>query len=96
MATSKYVTLNRFVLIRSEDVSGTSGTGIVAEGIEFSNGQIVTHWLSQLDSINVYANRKVLDQLHGHNGKTKVQWLDTGESFAGIIRNGEWELELME
>lgn len=76
MATAKEVTLRRFVLNRAEDVSGTSGTGTVAEGVEWSNGQISIHWISQLESVNVYANAKVLDQLHGHSGRTVVVWLD--------------------
>lgn len=76
MATSKEVTLRRFVLERAEDVSGTSGTGTVAEGVEFSNGQVVVHWLSQLESVNVYANAKVLEKLHGHEGRTVVRWVD--------------------
>lgn len=76
MATSKDVTLRRFVLERAEDVSGTSGTGTVAEGVEFSNGQVVVHWLSQLESVNVYANARVLEKLHGHEGRTVVRWVD--------------------
>lgn len=74
--TSKDVSLRRFTLVRSEDVSGTSGTGVVAEGVEFSNGQVVIHWLSQLESVNVYANAKVLEKLHGHEGRTVVVWTD--------------------
>lgn len=74
--TSKDVSLRRFTLVRSEDVSGTSGTGVVAEGVEFSNGQVVIHWLSQLESVNVYANAKVLEKLHGHEGRTVVVWVD--------------------
>lgn len=76
LATSRQTTMRRFVLVRQEDVSGTSGTGVVAEGIEFSNGQAVLHWLTQLESIAVYASMKVLDQVHGHNGKTKIEWMD--------------------
>lgn len=74
--TSKDVSLRRFTLVRSEDVSGTSGTDVVAEGVEFSNGQVVIHWLSQLESVNVYANAKVLEKLHGHEGRTVVVWTD--------------------
>lgn len=75
-ATSKDVSMRRFALVRSEDVSGTSGTGVVAECVEFSNGQIAIHWISQLESVNVYANAKVLQHLHGHEGRTVVHWLD--------------------
>ena len=74
--TAKATTMRRFVLDRLEDATGTSGTGIVAEGVQFSNGQVVIHWLSQLEAVNVYANAMVLEKLHGHGGKTTVTWLD--------------------
>ena len=69
-------TMRRFLLRRDVDVSGTSGTGIVAEGIEFSNGQCTLHWLSQLTSVAIYANMKVLQEVHGHERRTVVQWVD--------------------
>lgn len=75
-ATAKESTMRRFLLRRSEDVTGTSGEGLVAEGVEFSNGQVSIHWLSQLESVNVYANAKVLEALHGHGGRTAVEWID--------------------
>lgn len=43
-------TARRFHLVRAEDVSGTSGVGTVAEGVEWSNGWVSLHWLSQLHS----------------------------------------------
>lgn len=76
MATSKESTMRRFVLERIEDVSGTSGTGIVAEGIEFTNGMCALHWLTQLESVAIYANSKVLEAIHGHDGRTEIKWLD--------------------
>ncbi len=75
-STAKVSTARRFVLDRAVDATGTSGTGVVAEGIQFSNGQVVIHWLSQLEAINVYANALVLEQLHGHGGNTTVKWID--------------------
>ncbi len=68
--------MRRFEFHRAVDSTGTSGTGVVAEGIEFSNGQIAIHWISQLESVNVYANAKVADALHSHGGNTKIVWLD--------------------
>lgn len=76
MSTANGSTMRRFVLDRSEDATGTSGTGLVAEGVEFSNGQVVIHWISQLESVNVYANAKVLTALHGHGGRTTIRWID--------------------
>lgn len=69
--------MRRFVLIRDEDVSGTSGLGVVCEGVEFSDGHVALHWLSQLGAWSIYANIKVAEQLHGHEGRTRVEWLDT-------------------
>lgn len=76
MPTSSEITMRRFALVRTADVSGTSGTGTVAEGIEFSNGQVVLHWLTQLDSVAVYANLKTLEAIHSHEGRTTVKWID--------------------
>lgn len=58
--------MRRFLLVREEDVSGTSGLGVVAEGVEFSNGRVAVHWLSQLDSYEVADNIRVVDKLHGN------------------------------
>ncbi len=43
-----------FVLRRLEDVSGVSGTGAVAEGIEFHDGQCVISWFGRLHSVAIY------------------------------------------
>lgn len=76
MGTASDSTMRRFVLERAVDATGTSGTGVVAEGVEFSNGQVCIHWISQLESVNVYANAKVLTALHGHGGNTSIRWID--------------------
>jgi hypothetical protein len=38
--------MRRFVMERVEDVSGVSGTGSVLEGVLFSTGVVVIHWLT--------------------------------------------------
>lgn len=73
---SKQSSMRRFVLRRITDASGVSGEGIVAEGIRFSNGQAVLHWLSQLSSVAVYHSADVLVAAHGHNGDTVLEWVD--------------------
>jgi hypothetical protein len=70
------VTIERFVLERGEDVSGVSGTGIVAEGVVFSDGTAVLHWLSSLTSTAIYHNMHDLVAIHGHNGATQVRYLN--------------------
>lgn len=61
-----------FHLKRNEDESGVSGTGIVAEGVEFSNGMVAMTWLSPHRAINVYESIKTVEMLHGHEGKTQI------------------------
>jgi hypothetical protein len=72
MANAKESNARLFTLERTEDVSGTSGTGVVAEGVEFSDGSCVLHWLSQYKSIELCDNLHTLIQIHGHEGRTKV------------------------
>ncbi len=68
--------LKRFVMKRNEDVHGVSGTGNVAEGVEFSDGQCAIRWLTDLTSIGIYASIKELEAIHGHEGRTIVEWID--------------------
>lgn len=66
----------RFVLNRIEDETGTSGTGYVADGIQFYNGKCVLCWRAADSSIAVYDDIETLKNIHGHNGKTEVKWID--------------------
>ena len=68
--------MRRFNLIRKEDVHNKSGTGLVAEGIEFSDGSVALKWTTQYWSINVFLNLHELKHLHSHEGRTKVVWID--------------------
>lgn len=67
----------RFQLQRSEDFSGVSGTGFVAEGIEFTDGTAVIRWVAgELRSTAIYPDIKTLEEIHGHGGATIVVWMD--------------------
>ena len=68
--------MRRFRVKRVEDESGVSGTGLVAEGVEFDDGFVAMRWLSNKASVTIFANIKHLKDLHGHGGKTKVVWVD--------------------
>jgi len=68
--------MRRFVLEREVDVSGTSGTGIVAEGCEFTSGIVAITWLSAMGTWAWYSNIKTIDGVHGHDGNTRVVWID--------------------
>jgi len=66
----------RFVLDRKKDATGTSGTGIVAEGVLFSNGKVALTWFSHYGAVNVYDSVEVVRVLHGHQGRTRIVWTD--------------------
>lgn len=66
--------MRRFRLLRHYDVSGVSGTGIVAEGIEFTDGTTVIRWLGDKPSTVVWDSLATAMAVHGHNGSTEIQW----------------------
>ena len=66
----------RFVLNRTEDETGISGTGLVAEGVMFHNGKCVLCWKTTYNSIAVYDDMQILEKIHGHDGRTVVEWVD--------------------
>jgi hypothetical protein len=78
VTTSKNRPMQRFVLYRHTDVSGTSGTGIVAEGVVFSDGSAALRWLTDISSTALYASIEDLVSIHGHGGSTEVRWVDGG------------------
>ena len=68
----------RFRFKRNKDVSGVSGTGYVAEGVQFSNGEVIICWQveGKPNSITHYTNMANTIEIHGHEGGTEVVWLD--------------------
>lgn len=68
--------MRRFMLVRSRDVTGISGTGEVAEGVEFTGGVAVIRWLTEWTSTAMYDSVNEMLLIHGHDGATKVKWID--------------------
>lgn len=68
--------MRRFVLNRKEDVSGVSGTGVVVEGVEFTDGTVAIRWLGDRPSTVYWDNMTNALGVHGHEGKTVVEWID--------------------
>ncbi len=61
-----------FELRRTEDESGISGTGTVAQGVIFDNGWCALTWLTPHTSVVFYTSISEVVAIHGHGGKTKV------------------------
>lgn len=68
--------MRRFILRQTQDISGVSGTGDVAEGILFSNGKVVLAWRGQWPGVEVADSVEQVVQVHGHVGATVLVWLD--------------------
>ena len=68
--------MRRFYLWREEDATGVSGVGMVADGVLFRNGKAVLCWNTEHTSVAVYDSLAELETIHGHDGRTKVVWMD--------------------
>lgn len=68
--------MRNFVLKRDEDVTGISGTGIVAEGVIFSDGRAVVCWLSgEHHSVVVWDSIEDVRAINCHGNKTKILYV---------------------
>lgn len=65
-----------FHLQRDIDATGVSGTGRVAEGVEFSNGWVALTWLTAHTSVVFYPSMEDVEFIHGHNGQTRIVFED--------------------
>ncbi len=59
-------------LLRDEDVSGVSGTGLIARGVKLASGKVVIEWCSFHSSLAIFSNIADLIAVHGHEGRTRV------------------------
>lgn len=79
------VQLRTFHIDRNDDVSGTSGEGIVAEGVEFSDGSVMLHWFNdENDNVDTTSDGFSFKpgpdgigdtrEVHGHGGRMAIVW----------------------
>lgn len=68
--------MRRFELHRAVDETGVSGTGVVAEGVEFTDGTCAMRWRTGTASTAVYATTEDVVTIHGHSGATRLVWVD--------------------
>lgn len=66
-----------FQLHRRADVTGVSGTGVVAEGVEFSDGTVALRWCGKNPTSVVFHDNGIesVETIHGHDGLTTVVFL---------------------
>ena len=70
--------MRRFELHRDQDITGVSGTGVVADGVAFDDGVVVLRWRGEWPTSIVWHERAVesVEHVHGHNGHSFIVWLD--------------------
>jgi len=67
--------MRTFTLRRDEDPTGVSGTGVVAEGIEFQDGTVALRWcVGDYRSTVIWPSIEAVEVIHGHDGRTQVVW----------------------
>lgn len=66
----------RFALQRTQDVTGVSGTGTVATGIEFPDGSVAIRWAGPTPSTVMWSSVDDAMRVHGHGGLTTIEWAD--------------------
>ncbi len=81
--------MRRFVMHREHDSSGVSGTGMVLEGVLFSTGIVVVHWLTPppRGSISVFDSLDQFLSIHvrPHPGNNTVLVFEDGEELAPAV-----------
>lgn len=70
--------MRRFYLLRDVDETGISGTGKVAEGVQFSDGRVALRWVAHDEWRSTVIWDGIADvwAIHGHQGQTRIKWLD--------------------
>lgn len=67
-----------FRLVRTEDVSGVSGEGRVADGVQWPDGTVTVRWRTTTASTVFFSCLADAEAIHGHDGRTVVAWQDVG------------------
>ena len=67
-------------MVRTEDESGVSGVGEVADVVEFENGMVAIGFRKgtasggTVKSLAIYGSRKEALKIHGHDGRTSFRY----------------------
>jgi len=79
-----------FELYRHVDVTGKSGTGVVAHGTQWTDGTVSLRWLGDTPSFANWADLDTVLAVHGHEGATVVRWLSEDDEQHTMSRDELW------
>lgn len=76
-----------FILQRDKDITGVSGTGVVAWGVEYPDGVCALRWTGQWPTSVVFHDRGMegVNAVHGHDGATRVVYVDENNEFEKVL-----------
>lgn len=81
-----------FVLQRHIDLSGVSGAGRVAEGVQWSDGTVSLRWPGEHPSVTFWQGGIAdVEAVHGHGGATEVLFVEPevgGVHASATLRRG--------
>lgn len=78
----------RFALMRDVDISAVSGTGAVADGVQFADGSVALRWRGEHPCTSVWPDVAAVVAVHGHAGSTRVAWIDPPASVGCLPDRG--------
>ncbi len=79
----------RFYLYRHQDLSGISGTGIVADGIKWPDGTVTIRWRGNRPSTVNWNSIEDAESVHGHGGATVFVWIGSDLQGESVGREGK-------
>jgi hypothetical protein len=71
-----YKVPRRFELHRNQDITGVSGEGVVVCGVQWYDGSVQLMWNTAVSSTTRFPDIDSMMHIHGHDGATKLVWLD--------------------
>lgn len=83
--------MRRFVLVRDVDVTGISGEGVIVWGVVFPDGRAAYRWNTPTATSTVADSMADVMAVHGHNGATRLVWLDGEEEGLAWRQEGARE-----
>jgi hypothetical protein len=65
-----------FMVDRRKDQTGISGIGVIAEGVQFTDGTVVIRWITETPTTAVFDSIDDLRKVHGHRGDSVIRWVE--------------------
>jgi hypothetical protein len=84
--------MSEAILMRTEDPSGVSGVGAVAEIFEATDGAVAIRWFGEHPSWGLWPEIRVLEAIHGHEGLSTVVYRDPDRLVRAYKRAMAWML----